>query len=159
MNRQLRHVAIAALVMFAALLINSNYVQVIDASSLRANPHNVRVLYGEYSNKRGPIEVAGKDVARSVATDDALKYLRTYPGGAAYAPVTGYYSLVVGASGIEQAEDPVLAGTDNRLFIKRLSDEITGRTPQGGSVELTLNPKAQQAAFKVCTAYAVPSSH
>jgi peptidoglycan glycosyltransferase len=148
MNRQLRHVAIAALVMFAALLINSNYVQVIDASSLRANPHNVRVLYGEYSNKRGPIEVAGKDVARSVATDDALKYLRTYPGGAAYAPVTGYYSLVVGASGIEQAEDPVLAGTDNRLFIKRLSDEITGRTPQGGSVELTLNPKAQQAAFK-----------
>jgi penicillin-binding protein A len=148
MNRQLRHVAIAALVMFAALLINSNFVQVVDASSLRANPHNVRVLYGEYSNQRGPIEVAGKDIARSVKTNDALKYLRTYPGGAAYAPVTGYYSLVIGASGIEQAEDTILAGTDNRLFIKRLSDEITGRTPQGGSVELTLNPKAQQAAYQ-----------
>jgi penicillin-binding protein A len=148
MNRQLRHVAIAALVMFAALLINSNFVQVVDASSLRANPHNVRVLYGEYSNRRGPIEVAGKDVARSVKTSDQLKYLRTYPGGAAYAPVTGYYSLVVGASGIEQSEDTILAGTDNRLFIKRLSDEITGRTPQGGSVELTLNPKAQQAAYQ-----------
>jgi peptidoglycan glycosyltransferase len=147
MNRQLRHVAIAALVMFAALLINSNIVQVGEASSLRANPHNVRVLYGEYSHRRGPIVVAGKDIAQSVKTHDSLKYLRTYPGGAAYAPVTGYYSLVVGASGIEQSEDPILAGTSDRLFIKRLSDEITGRTPQGGSVVLTLNPKAQLAAY------------
>jgi peptidoglycan glycosyltransferase len=146
-NRQLRHVAIAAIVMFAALLINSNVVQVGEASSLRANPHNVRVLYGEYSHRRGPIVVAGTDIARSVKTNDALKYLRTYPGGAAYAPVTGYYSLVVGASGIEQAEDPLLAGTDDRLFINRISDEITGRTPQGGSVVLTLNPKAQLAAY------------
>jgi peptidoglycan glycosyltransferase len=147
-NRQLRHVAIAALLMFAALLINSNVVQVGEASSLRANPHNVRVLYSEYSDHRGPIEVAGKDIARSVATHDQLKYLRTYPGGAAYAPVTGYYSLVIGASGIEQAEDRVLAGTDSRLALKRLSDEITGRTPQGGSVVLTLNPNAQQAAYQ-----------
>jgi len=148
MNRQLRHIAIAALLMFAALLINSNVVQVVQASSLRANPHDVRVLYSEYSDHRGPIEVAGKDVARSVSTHDSLKYLRTYPGGPAYAPVTGYYSLVIGASGIEQAEDKVLAGTDNKLFFKRLSDEITGRTPQGGSVILTLNPKAQQAAYR-----------
>jgi peptidoglycan glycosyltransferase len=146
-NRQLRYVAIAALVMFAALLINSNIVQVGEATSLRANPHNVRVLYGEYSHSRGPIVVAGKDIARSVKTNDTLKYLRTYPGGAAYAPVTGYYSLVVGASGVEQAEDPILAGTDDRLFLKRISDEITGRTPQGGSVVLTLNPKAQLAAY------------
>lgn len=148
MSRQVRHVAIAVLVMFAALLVNSNVVQVVESASLRANPHNVRVLYGEYGNKRGPIEVAGKDIARSVATNDSLKYLRTYPGGAAYAPVTGYYSLVIGASGIEQAEDPILAGTDNQLFIRRISDEITGRTPQGGSVVLTLNPKAQQAAYQ-----------
>ncbi|MGN6472122.1 MAG: peptidoglycan D,D-transpeptidase FtsI family protein [Mycobacteriales bacterium] len=148
MNRPIRHVAIAALLMFAALLINANVVQVGDASSLRANPHNVRVLYSEYSRQRGAIVVGGKDIARSVKTNDALKYLRTYPGGAAYAPVTGYYSLVIGASGIEQVEDPILSGSDDRLFFHRLSDEITGRTPQGGSVVLTLNPKAQQAAYQ-----------
>jgi penicillin-binding protein A len=148
MNRQIRYVAIAVLLMFAALLINSNIVQVGEASSLRANPHDVRVLYGEYSHKRGPIVVAGKDVAKSVKTHDSLKYLRTYPDGPEYAPVTGYYSLVIGGSGIEQAEDPVLAGTSNNLFFKRLSDEITGRTPQGGSVVLTLNPKAQDAAYQ-----------
>jgi peptidoglycan glycosyltransferase len=147
MNRQIRYVAVASLLMFAALLINSNVVQVGEAASLRANPHNVRVLYGEYSHQRGPIVTAGNDVARSVKTHDALKYLRTYPGGAEYAPVTGFYSLVYGASALEQAEDPVLAGTDDRLFLKRISDEITGRTPQGGSVEMTINAAAQRAAY------------
>jgi peptidoglycan glycosyltransferase len=147
MNRPLRHVAIAALAMFVILLINSNVVQVGEASSLRANPHNVRVLYGEYSRQRGPVVAGGKDVARSLPTHDALKYLRTYPGAAAYAPITGYYSLVIGASGIEQAEDSILSGSSDRLFFKRISDEITGRTPQGGSVVLTVNPAAQQAAY------------
>ena len=41
MNRQVRQVAVAALVMFVALLINSNVVQVVKASSLRANPTTV----------------------------------------------------------------------------------------------------------------------
>jgi peptidoglycan glycosyltransferase len=64
-----------------------------------------------------------------------------------YAPITGFYSLVYGATGLEQAEDPVLAGTSDSLFVKRLSDEISGHQPQGGSVVLTINPKAQQAAY------------
>jgi peptidoglycan glycosyltransferase len=148
MNRPLRHVAIAALLMFAALLINANVIQVGEASSLRANPHNVRVLYGEYSHQRGPIVVAGKDVARSVKTHDQLKYLRTYPGGKIFAPVTGFFSLVYGSTGIEQAEDQTLAGTNDQLFFHRLADEISGRTPQGGSVDLTINPAAQKAAYQ-----------
>jgi peptidoglycan glycosyltransferase len=147
MNRQLRHVAIAALLMFVALLVNANIIQVGEASSLRANPHNVRVLYGEYSHQRGPIVVAGKAVAKSVRTHDSLKYLRVYPSGNVYAPITGYYSLVYDASGIEQAEDSTLAGTNDQLFFHRLADEITGHTPQGGSVDLTINPAAQRAAY------------
>jgi peptidoglycan glycosyltransferase len=147
MNKPLRHVAIAVLLMFAALLINSNVVQVGQAASLRANPHDVRVLYGEYSHQRGPIVVGGVDVARSVKTHDALKYLRTYPKGKLYATVTGFYSLVYDASGIEQAADQTLAGTSDQLFFHRLADEISGRTPQGGSVDLTINPKMQQAAY------------
>jgi peptidoglycan glycosyltransferase len=147
MNRPLRRVAIAALLMFVALLINSNVVQVGEASSLRANPHNVRVLYNEYSHQRGPIVVNGRDVARSIATKDSLKYLRVYGEGPEYAPVTGYYSLNFGASGIEQSEDPILAGTDDHLFFNRVSDQITGHEPQGGSVVLTLDAKAQDAAY------------
>jgi peptidoglycan glycosyltransferase len=147
-NRPLKHVVIAALLMFVALMVNSNIVQVGKAASLRANPHNVRVLYSEYSRQRGAIVVAGQDIARSAKTHDSLKYLRTYPGGEAYAPITGYYSLVVGASGIEQSEDSILSGSDDRLFLHRIADEITGRTPRGGSVVLTLDPQAQTAAFE-----------
>ena len=85
--------------------------------------------------------------ARSVATDDRLKYLRTYTDGKLYAPATGFYSLVYGASGIEQASNSVLAGTDDSLFVRRVIDLLTGEQPKGGSVSLTLNPKAQKAAY------------
>jgi peptidoglycan glycosyltransferase len=146
-NRPLRKVAIAALIMFGALLVNANVVQVGQASSLKNNPHNVRVLYSQYSHQRGPIVVGRRAVASSVATNDALKYLRTYPGGPVYAHVTGYYSLTLGATGIEQTQNSLLSGDSDALFARRLSDYFTGRTPQGGAVVLTLDPAAQQAAY------------
>src|SRR5689334_18260694 len=122
MNRPLRKVAAAALVMFLALLINANVVQVGEATSLKNNAHNVRVLYSQYSHQRGPIVVAGKAIAESIPTKDTLKYLRIYPGGALYAPITGYYSLTIGATGIEQTNNPVLSGDADNLFVKRISD-------------------------------------
>jgi peptidoglycan glycosyltransferase len=153
MNRSVRRVAIAVLVLFGALLINANVVQVGEARSLRNNPHNSRVLYSEYAHQRGPIVVAGRAIARSVRTHDAFKYLRTYPGGPLYAPVTGYYSLTVGATGIEQAENDVLSGDSDSLFIHRLSDYFTGRQPQGGEVDLTINAQAQQAAYSALSGH------
>ena len=110
-NAPLRRVAVAVLVLFGLLLVNVNYLQAIRAEDLRNNPNNARVLIGQYERERGPIIVAGDQVARSVATDDALKYLRQYPGGPTYAHVTGFYSLVYGATGVEQAENDVLAGS------------------------------------------------
>jgi len=133
--------------MFGALLVNANVVQVGEAKALKNNPHNVRVLYSEYSHKRGPIVVAGRSIALSRPVRDAYKYLRIYPGGALYAPVTGYYSLRVGATGLEQAENDILSGSSDKLFVKRLSDYFTGREPQGGSVVLTLDDKVQRAAY------------
>jgi len=147
MNRPLRKVAVAALVMFAALLLNANLVQVVQAHSLAHDSRNSRLLYDQYSHQRGPIVVAGVPIAKSIATNDALKYLRVYPQGPLYAPVTGYYSLTYRFSGIEAAANDVLAGSSDKLFVKRLSDYITGREIQGGAVVLTLNPKAQQVAF------------
>ena len=41
-----------------------------------------------------PADAGAVVVARSVATDDTLKYLRVYPSGEAYAPVTGFASFV-----------------------------------------------------------------
>lgn len=148
MNRSLRRVALAALVMMLALLINDNVVQVGQADSLKNNALNQRVLYSEYSHRRGPIIVDGRSIALSRKVGGLFQYQRFYPGGATYANITGYYSLIYGASGIEQNENDILSGDSDKLFVRRLSDYFTGRTPQGGAVELTLNANVQQTAYQ-----------
>ena len=146
MNGPLRRLAVACLLLFALLLVNVNYVQVVEAGRLNGNPHNSRVLLATYARQRAPILIGSRELARSVPTTDQLKYLRSYPGGALYAPATGFFSLLYGATGIEAAENSILSGNDDRLFVRRIGDYLTGRTPQGGAVLLTLNPAAQAAA-------------
>jgi penicillin-binding protein A len=152
-NRPLRRVALACLVLFGLLLVNANWVQVVKAEDYRDDPRNSRVLLRTYERERGPIAVLGaggrrQAVAESVRTEGPLTWLRQYPGGPAYAHVTGYYSLVYGRSGVERAQDQVLSGEDDRLFVRRLSDYITGNAPKGGTVVLTLDPQAQAAAYR-----------
>ncbi|MDP9100852.1 MAG: penicillin-binding protein 2 [Actinomycetota bacterium] len=151
MNAPLRRVAVACLVMFLALLANLNYVQVVKSQAYRDDGRNARVLLRAYARERGPIAIGdGRNrmaLALSVATKDRLKYLRTYSAGPEYAPVTGFYSLVYGRTGIEANQERILSGEDDRLFVRRLSDLFTGRKPQGGSILLTLSAAAQQAAW------------
>ena len=45
--------------------------------------------------------------------------------------MTGFYSLRFSSTGLERAEDPVLNGSDERLFGRRLADFFTGRDPAG----------------------------
>lgn len=147
MNRGIRRIALLVVVLFVALLVNANYVQVIDASSLKRNPHDGLQLINQYASQRGPIIVGNEEIAKSIPTSDSLKYLRVYPGGAEYAPVTGFYSLIYGATGIELAENSILSGSDARLSTSNLTDLLTGQTQQGGAVVLTINPRVQQAAW------------
>ncbi|MDT4979153.1 MAG: penicillin-binding protein [Pseudonocardiales bacterium] len=148
MNRPIRKVAVALLVLLAAMFVNLNFVQVVKGSEYRNHPGNSRVLLAEYSNPRGQIVVQGTAIATSKSTKDELKYLRVYPQGPEYAAVTGYYSFVYGTNAMENAANSVLSGNDNRLFGSQLADLFTGRNPRGGSVELTLNKAAQDAAYK-----------
>jgi peptidoglycan glycosyltransferase len=128
--------------------LSTNYLQVVKASDYADRPGNVRVTEREYAHERGPILVGDAAVAKSTKTDDRLEYLRSYPGGDIYAPVTGFYSLIYGKTGIEAARDDVLSGEDSRLFVRRVSDLVTGRTLQGGAVVLTIDPRAQRAAYE-----------
>ncbi len=146
MNGPLRRLAVAFMALFALLLVNANYVQVVQAGRLKRDPHNGRVLLAAYEHRRGPILAGRTELALSRATDDRLKYLRSYPGGALYAPVTGFFSLVYGATAMEQQQNPILSGDDDRLFVSRIGDLLTGRTPEGGAVVVTLDVAAQEAA-------------
>ncbi|MFC9893223.1 peptidoglycan D,D-transpeptidase FtsI family protein [Nocardia sp. NPDC127579] len=158
MNTPLRRVAVAVMLMIVALIINATYVQVSigpfgKADSLRHDPRNSRVLLDEYSRQRGQISASGTVLASSVSTDDRYRYLRTYPTDpAAYAPVTGFYSMQYGSTGLEKAEDSVLNGSDSQLFGRRLIDMVSGRDPRGANVLTTLNPVMQQVAYEQLSA-------
>jgi peptidoglycan glycosyltransferase len=148
MNGPIRRLAAVVAVLFASLLISTTYIQVVDASALADKPTNTRSLYKEYGRQRGPITVSGEAVAESVPSNDQYKFNRKYPGGKMYAPVTGYYSTIYGPHGLEASRNSLLSGTADQLFYRRISDLLTGKEPAGAQVELTINPKAQQAAWK-----------
>jgi peptidoglycan glycosyltransferase len=147
-NTPIRRIAIAVMALILLLLGNLTYVQVVKAGDYRSDPRNQRVLLAEYARKRGQISADGQVLAQSVETDDRLKYQRQYTNGPAYAPLTGYYSVVYSSSGIERYSDSVLNGSDDRLFARRLSDLITGRDPSGGNVVLTIRPSVQERAYE-----------
>lgn len=146
MNSAVRRVAIAALLLFAALFVNVNYVQFVSAEKLAENSHNDRLVLDRYGRERGKILAGDKTIATVRETTGQYRFQRVYPEGPLYAHITGYHSLHYGLSGIEDTYDDVLSGEDDRLFASRVSDLITGREPAGAAVRLTIDPKLQKLA-------------
>jgi penicillin-binding protein A len=152
MNTPLRRVGLAMLAMIVLLLANATYIQVVKADDYRNDPRNQRVLLEEYARQRGRIITSDEVIIANIkGTNDRLKFQRTYTNGPMYAPVTGFYSVRYGATGLERAEDEILNGSDDRLFVRRLSDLITGRDPRGGNIVTTINSKVQKAAYQAMT--------
>ncbi|WP_343601817.1 D,D-transpeptidase PbpA [Mycobacterium sp.] len=147
MNASLRRVSMAVLASVVLLVVNATRAQVFTADGLRNDPRNQRVLLDEYTRQRGQITAGGQLLAYSVATDGPFHFLRVYPNPEQYAPVTGFYSLRYSSTGLERAEGPLLNGSDERLFGRRLADFFTGRDPRGGNVGTTINPRVQQAGW------------
>ncbi|HEV7647609.1 MAG TPA: penicillin-binding protein 2 [Actinophytocola sp.] len=153
MNTPLRRVGLAMLAMIVLLLANATYIQVVKADDYRNDPRNQRVLLEEYARQRGRIITSDEVIIANIkGTNDRLRYQRTYSNGPMYSPVTGFYSVRYGATGLERTEDEILNGSDDRLFVRRLSDLITGRDPRGGNIVTTVNSKVQKTAYQAMTA-------
>ncbi len=148
MSRQIRRISFVFGLLLLALLANVTRIQVVDAADYRERPGNQRILLEEYDRERGPILVAADPVARSVETGNTLTYLRQYSNGPLYAPVTGFYSLVYGSTGLERTENRILNGQAAVFAVDRAQQLIAGRQPQGGAVTTTIDSAAQEAAFK-----------
>ncbi|MFD1505908.1 penicillin-binding protein [Georgenia yuyongxinii] len=147
MNTQVRHLATVVAVMFLALMISATSVLFFQASDLNNDGRNVRRIYREFGRDRGPIVVAGEAIASSAPVDDVFGFQRSYAPGSLYAHATGYFSTAFNAiTGLESTENDVLNGTSGSLLLQRIQTLVTGNQPQGGAVELTLDPAAQQAA-------------
>ncbi|MCW2827107.1 MAG: cell division protein FtsI [Marmoricola sp.] len=150
MNKPIRNLSVACMLLFVSLLVNATYVQYYEAddlTNLSKHPDNKRVRDAEFSRERGAILVRGKAVAESNRSNDAYKFQRVYPQGPEYAHLTGYFSRDWGLGGIEATKNSILSGSDSTLFVNRVIDLVDNQSPKGGSVSLTVDPDAQRAAY------------
>jgi penicillin-binding protein A len=146
-NRALKRISLAVLAMFLLLLINVNYIQGFDTTALSKLPFNTRTITNQAQYERGPIITAdGVTIAASRPVNDIFKYQRYYPDGVVYAPVTGYDSIF-STTGIEHSYNNLLSGQDSSLAFRNIIDMITNKPRKGATVELTINSKAQNAAY------------
>jgi penicillin-binding protein A len=155
MNRSIKRVSLAVLVMFVVLLVNVNYLQAVQAPSLANRPLNDRTEYEQNQIQRGNIVTAdGVTIATTKPSNDLFKYQRVYPGGSMYAPVTGYDTIFTQsqapnyATGVERAENALLTGTGSELAFRNFIDMITNKPQKGATVQVTINSKAQQVAYQ-----------
>jgi peptidoglycan glycosyltransferase len=144
-NREIRRLGLALLVCFGALFLMMNYTQVVEANKLANSPSNPRVVTADYSKPRGDIVTSdGVVVARSVPTNDDLKYLRQYPEGQLFSQITGFDSFIYGVQlGVEETYNDQLVGKD--LPIHNLSQLFSNHVSTGTLV-LTISNKLQMAA-------------
>jgi len=147
MTRELRRVSIIVLLMFLALFGSGTVIQVLDADKLRDHARNSRTLYASFSAERGPILLDGQPIAESIPVDDEYRFQRVYSNAALYAPVTGYFTLNQGTGGIEKSLNDYLSGTSDAQFLDNLTAVVTGQSPRGAAVELTIDRAVQQAAW------------
>lgn len=146
MNRELKRVVFVIIAMFVALLVSSSTIQVLSADSLGADPRNVRSVYDSYKTQRGAILVDGEPIAISNKSDDNFHYLRTY-ANEMYSAITGFFSFYQGATGLESKMNSYLTGKNSSQFFEQVNALLSGNPVTGASIELTIDPVAQKAAW------------
>jgi peptidoglycan glycosyltransferase len=145
MNRQIRVVGLAIVVLFLALFLQLNYVQVVRANALDTHTDNTRQVVTEYERARGAIISAdGVTLAQSVPSNDAYKYLRQYPTGALFGQLTGYFSFTYGTDGLERQYNNVLTGQSTPIS-NELKHLFSTKSPTE-NLRLTVSDKLQQVA-------------
>src|SRR5947207_3384346 len=145
MNRQIRRLGFAITALFLALFVNLNYLQIVRADDLAHDPRNGRIALKQFTKPRGQIQTAdGAVLARSVPTDDEFKFLRQYPEGPLFAPVTGFFSFTFGAEGAEKTfTDDLTAHRPKTIESLR---ELVNPKQTKANVTLTLSKRLQQVA-------------
>ena len=155
MERQIRQLGVALLVLFLIAFAQINYIQVVAADRIENDPANAkRQLIAEYKVERGSILAADGTTVLASSRPSAgdLRFQRRYPQGELYAHETGFYSFVFGRAELEQSFNDFLAGDAAELLPQTLTDLILGRPKQGATIVTTLDPVVQEAAARAALA-------
>lgn len=132
--------------LFAVLIGNITYIQVIKASEYQDMPSNNHTINKARYIKRGSIITSdGLTLAESIQQTDGT-YARSYPNGNLAAHVVGYYSQQYGTMGIENTQNDTLTGSKDYSSWQNALNSLAGISEPGNSVQLTIDSRIQRAA-------------
>ncbi len=146
LNKQIRRLAVGLFACYVALFVQLNVVQVIRADELNNRPGNTRAVLRDFNQPRGTVQSAdGVLLAQSVPSEGQFELQRTFPEGALYGHITGYFSFVYGAEGVERSYNDELSGETAQQQFRSLSDLFVERD-RTGNLTLTVRDDVQRAA-------------
>ena len=153
MNKQLRHVAVASLVLLAALIVATTYWQTWAVGDLADRQDNAIALVARLTVDRGKILGAGGAV---LATNHEHQkrgltiFTRHYPTRDLAPQVVGYSTAAGTTTGLEQSLDDYLTGANTNLSntLSQELDKLGGNTVHGDDAILTLRPAVQRLALQ-----------
>lgn len=151
MNKSLRQLFIAVLVLFLVITCSTFFWSIIYAPSLDANPENTVAFYHEVGMDRGEILSSGGEIlAESRKSGDTFNYQRSYPKGAAFAPVTGFFSIATPPSrGVEMGYDKVLSEGSGGVWQQKFESIFDGQEEGEVDVETNVEAPVQQEAYSL----------
>ena len=131
-------------IIFAALIANLTYIQVIKAQDYRDMPNNNHTIARTARVQRGSIiTYDGVTLAMSELQSDGT-YARVYPQGSLAAHTVGYLSTQYGATGIESSMNDTLTGHADYSDWLNALNSLAGIDMPGNSVVLTIDSRIQQ---------------
>lgn len=132
--------------LFALLIANLAYIQVVQADDLKSMSSNNHTIARKAYIERGSILTSdGVTLAESLRQPDGT-YTRSYPQGSLASHTVGYVSTRYGSTGIEAAYNEILTGRQSYATWADALNALAGATTQGNDVVLTLNSRIQAAA-------------
>ncbi|MEA2704439.1 MAG: penicillin-binding protein, partial [Actinomycetota bacterium] len=147
MNSQIRVLGIVMIVLFSALFLQVNNLQIFSAHRLNTSPVNTRAVVRDFNQPRGSIQTSdGVVIAESIPTPgDQFERLRQYPQGELFAHLTGYFSFTYGTEGVERTYNEVLTGRSKKVTLNNLGDLLLEKDSTA-NVTLTVSSQVQQVA-------------
>lgn len=151
-HRRISHLATAILAAFLLISAALTYWQVLAANEVLSRASNPRVIEEERRFVRGRIlDRNGEVLASSTRDGDLAVRSYSYPP---LAHVTGYASHRFGKSGLEEAMDQYLGGSQDTGAIEALRRRLLGNRESGADVALTLDLRLQRAADEALGTFA-----
>ena len=149
MNKQLRHVSVAALILLAVLVVSTTYWQTWAVGDLAARKDDSIKLIQRLTIDRGKIFAAdGTVLANNRVTHKhgLTIFTRHYPQNELEPQVIGYSTGTT--TGLEQSLDDYLTGANTNLSNSlKQALQLGGTTVKGDNVYLTLRPDIQRLAL------------